>query len=81
MSGITLNLPSALKTLCSPVQPCYYNTSPLFTAGMQLYPRSDLSLGSLLVWDITQRMLVFFDFSGHTVGFTLKGQIVQNIGT
>jgi hypothetical protein len=80
MSGIPLNLPSALKTFCSPVQPCYHNTSLLFTAGGQLYAQSELPLGSLLFWDITQRMLVFIDVSGQPVVSTLKGQVVQNIG-
>jgi len=53
MSGIPLNLPSTLKTFCSPVQACYHNTSLLFTAEGQLYAQFELPLGSLLLWDIT----------------------------
>ena len=50
-----------------PVRQCsHVATVPvsLFAARRRLYARSDLSLGSLLVWDITQCMSVLTDVSG-----------------
>jgi hypothetical protein len=48
-----------------------------FTAGGQLNAQSEIPLGSLLFWDVTQRRFVCIDVSGQPIGSTLKGQAVQ----
>jgi hypothetical protein len=43
----------------------------------ELYAQSELPLGSLLIWDVTQCTFVFTDFSGQPIGPIFNGQSVQ----